>query len=100
MMLSLQGSSCNLHWLRAYYITGDEAHAVPSLPNRTGRAGRQNNVPVYQRQNKYDFIDLDELATMIVAASVQNKVNGIINVCTGQPRTWLTVWSSSCGIKL
>ena len=35
MMLSLQGSSCNLHWLRAYYIT----------------------------------------------------VNGIINVCTGQPRT-------------
>ena len=33
------------------------------------------------------FIDLDELATMIVAASVQNKVNGIINVCTGQPRT-------------
>ena len=26
MMLSLQGSSCNLHWLRAYYITGDEAH--------------------------------------------------------------------------
>ncbi len=24
---------------------------------------------------------------MIVAASVQNKVNGIINVCTGQPRT-------------
>ena len=61
MMLSLQGSSCNLHWLRAYYITGG--------------------------QNKYDFIDLDELATMIVAASVQNKVNGIINVCTGQPRT-------------
>lgn len=32
MMLSLQGSSCNLHWLRAYYITGDEAMAVPSLP--------------------------------------------------------------------
>ena len=36
-------------------------------------------------QNKYDFIDLDELATMIVAASVQDEINGIINVCTGKP---------------
>ena len=27
------------------------------------------------------------LANMIVAASVQEEINGIINVCTGQPRT-------------
>ena len=26
LMLSLDGSPCKLHWLRAYYITGDEAH--------------------------------------------------------------------------
>ena len=30
---------------------------------------------------------MDELANMIVAASVQEEINGIINVCTGQPRT-------------
>ena len=32
-----------------------------------------------------DFIDVDELANMIVAASVQEEINGIINVCTGKP---------------
>ena len=32
-----------------------------------------------------DFIDVDELANMIVAASVQDEINGIINVCTGKP---------------
>ncbi len=38
-------------------------------------------------KNKYDFIDVDELAEMIVAASVQDEVNGIINVCTGKPQS-------------
>lgn len=28
---------------------------------------------------------MDELANMIVAASVQEEINGIINVCTGKP---------------
>ena len=28
---------------------------------------------------------MDELANMIVAASVQDEINGIINVCTGKP---------------
>jgi len=32
-------------------------------------------------------IDVDELANMIVAASVQEEINGIINVCTGEPRS-------------
>ena len=31
------------------------------------------------------FTNIDELAKMICAASVQNEVNGIINVCTGEP---------------
>ena len=26
MMLTLVDSPCKLHWLRAYYITGDEVH--------------------------------------------------------------------------
>ena len=40
MMLSLQGSSCNLHWLRAYYITGDEAHGS-SIFAKIAQAGVQ-----------------------------------------------------------
>ena len=41
--------------------------------------------PFTTGKNKYDFIDIEDLAEMIVAASVQDKVNGIINVCSGQP---------------
>ena len=40
MMLSLQGSGCNLHWLRAYYITGDEAHGS-SIFAKIAQAGVQ-----------------------------------------------------------
>ena len=35
----------------------------------------------------YDFIDVDELAKMIAKASVQEDIDGIINVCTGKPMT-------------
>lgn len=68
MMLSLQGSSCNLHWLRAYYITGDEAHGS-SIFAKIAQAelDGKTTFPFTSGQNKYDFIDLDELATMIVA---------------------------------
>ena len=41
--------------------------------------------PFTSGKNKYDFVHVDELAKMICAASVQNEVNGIINVCTGEP---------------
>ena len=51
-----------------------------------GRTGRQKDLPVLQRQNLYDFIDVDQLANMIVAFSVLEEINGIINVCTGEPR--------------
>ena len=52
LMLSLDGSPCKLHWLRAYYITGDEAHG-----------------------------------SSIFAKLAQAEINGIINVCTGEPRS-------------
>ncbi len=41
MMLTLADAPCKLHWLRAYYITGDEAHGSSILQNHPGRAGRQ-----------------------------------------------------------
>ena len=49
--------------------------------------GTVKNLAVKELCNKnlYDFIDVDELANMIVAASVQDEINGIINVCTGKP---------------
>ena len=36
-------------------------------------------------QNKYDFIEVDELAKQIAMASSQDQYTGIINVCSGKP---------------
>ena len=88
LMLSLDGGSCKLHWLRAYYITGDEAHGS-SIFAKLAQAelDGKKTFPFTSGKNLYDFIDVDELANMIVAASVQEEINGIINVCTGEPRS-------------
>lgn len=88
LMLSMTDKPCKLHWLRAYYITGDEAHgsSIFAKITQAEQDGKQS-FPFTSGKNKYDFIDVDELATMIVAASVQQEETGIINVCTGQPQT-------------
>lgn len=88
LLLSLPDTGCLLHWLRAYYITGDEAHGSSIFAKITqAELDGKETFPFTSGQNRYDFIDVDRLAQMIVAASVQDRVNGIINVCTGQPRT-------------
>ena len=86
MMLTLADSPCKLHWLRAYYITGDEAHGS-SIFAKIAQAelDGKKTFPFTSGKNLYDFIDVDKLANMIVAASVQEEINGIINVCTGKP---------------
>lgn len=86
LMLSLADSPCKLHWLRAYYITGDEAHGSSIFAKITqAELDGKKTFPFTSGKNQYDFIDIDQLATMIVAASVQDEVDGIINVCTGKP---------------
>ena len=86
LMLSLADSPCRLHWLRAYYITGDEAHGSSIFAKITqAEQDGKKTFPFTSGSNLYDFIDVDELANMIVAASVQEEINGIINVCTGKP---------------
>ena len=86
LMLSLKDTGCHLHWLRAYYITGDEAHGSSIFAKITqAEIDGKATFPFTSGKNLYDFIDVKELAKMIVLASVQDEVNGIINVCTGKP---------------
>ena len=41
--------------------------------------------PFTTGRNKYDFIDVDMLASQIAAVITQNEVAGIINCCSGEP---------------
>ncbi len=49
-----------------------EAKGDPTFPFTTGR-------------NKFDFIDIDDLARMIAASVLQKDMKGIINCCSGEP---------------
>ncbi len=79
-----QGKKTNLKWLRAFYITGDDLHnkSIFSKILELEKEGKKS-FPFTSGTNKYDFTDIDVLAGQIASASVQNKVCGIINVCSG-----------------
>lgn len=75
-----------LQWLRAYYICGDDErnHSIFAKLTAAEKAG-QKTFPFTSGKNKYDFIDIEELAQQIAASVMQTEINGIINCCTGVP---------------
>lgn len=80
------GKNVSLKWLRAFYVTGDDEHnrSVFAKILEQAKAGK-TSFPFTDGKNKYDFLDVDELAQQVVLASIQNDVSGIINVCSGVP---------------
>jgi len=86
LLLYTKDKDVNLHWLRAYYIYGDDSRGSSIFAKlcQAEEDGKEE-FPFTTGKNKYDFIHVDELAKQIVLASTQSEVNGVINVCTGNP---------------
>ena len=84
-LLADQHSAC-WQWLRAFYITGDDAHSQ-SVFGKLFRAAQSGKTifPFTSGKNKYDFISVQELACQIVSCILQTTINGVINCCTGHP---------------
>lgn len=76
----------SVKWLRAYYITGDDEHNH-SVFTKLLQAEKQGKTefPFTKGTNQFDFIDINELAEMIAKTSLQDEIEGIINVCSGEP---------------
>ena len=76
----------NLNWLRGYYIIGDdgENHSIFTKILEKEAEGAEK-FPFTSGVNKYDFLDINELARQISAAAVQSEVSGEINCCSGKP---------------
>ncbi|MDO4556320.1 MAG: NAD-dependent epimerase/dehydratase family protein [Lachnospiraceae bacterium] len=86
LMLFAQTKEVNIYWLRAYYIVGDDTRnsSIFTKLLQAVEEGKKE-FPFTTGVNQYDFIDVKDLAEQIVAASTQDEVTGIINVCTGKP---------------
>ncbi len=86
LMLYSQGKNTSVKWLRAYYIYGDDEknHSIFTKIIQAEAEGKKE-FPFTDGVNFYDFIHINELSNQIIASSLQNEVEGIINVCSGVP---------------
>ena len=76
----------SLKWLRAFYITGDDErnNSIFTKIIEWEKEGKES-FPFTDGKNKYDFISVDKLGELIAKASLQKQVDGVINICSGNP---------------
>lgn len=86
LLLYAKDKNVNIYWLRAYYILGDDLknHSIFTKLLQSAQEGKKE-FPFTTGKNKYDFIEVEELARQIARASTQDRYIGIINVCSGTP---------------
>lgn len=86
MILYCKQHECILQWLRCYYILGDDRRNNSIFCKLLQADERGDKLfPFTSGKNKYDFIDVNELAELIAMSVGQDKIKGIINCCTGKP---------------
>ncbi len=84
--LYASSKNCKFQWLRAYYIFGDDSYGNSIFCKIRQAVERgQELFPFTTGKNKFDFIHVDDLAKQISSVVMQDKVLGIINVCSGNP---------------
>ena len=86
MEVATKGKNVCFHWLRGYYIFGNDSKSNSVLGKILEADKRgQEWFPFTSGKNLYDYISVEELAQQIVAASLQTAHTGIINCCSGVP---------------
>lgn len=75
-----------LQWLRGFYVFGndDVSESIFSKIKRSAAQGVEV-FPFTSGKNKYDFLSVEDLSEQISACVMQDKINGIINCCSGKP---------------
>lgn len=73
-------------WLRGYYIVGNSKYgsSIFSKITEAETAGKEE-FPFTMGQNQFDFTDYEDFCEMVAASVGQDKVLGIINICSGHP---------------
>ena len=77
---------CYQH-LRFYYTYGDDEQSSGSIFSKILQMSKEGKdmFPFTDGKNKFDYIEIHELAKQIRMAVEQNEICGIINCCSGEP---------------
>lgn len=80
------GAEHVVQWLRAYYIYGDDRNNQ-SIFTKLLQAAEQGKetFPFTSGTNRFDFIHVRDLGVQIATVVLQDEVQGVINVCSGEP---------------
>ena len=73
-------------WIRGYYIVGNDTSGS-SIFSKIAKAEIEGkkSFPFTLGLNQFDFLDYDVFCDYIVRIVNQNKINGVINCCSGRP---------------
>ena len=73
-------------WLRGFYIVGNTEYGC-SIFSKITQASKEGKTtfPFTSGENQFDFIDYEFFCKQVVRATLQEKINGIINCCSGRP---------------
>jgi nucleoside-diphosphate-sugar epimerase len=88
-LLSIKGIS--LKWLRIFYVYGEgqkPASLIPAVESAEARRDESFSIPGWKRIR--DYLHVEDAARYIVRCAIQDKEDGIINICSGKPKTLLT----------
>lgn len=86
LLTYIEDKNISLKWLRGFYITGDDKNNHSIFSKMLEMVAKGNKTfPLNSGKNKYDFLDIDKFAEYTVKASIQTQINGIINICSGNP---------------
>lgn len=73
-------------WLRAYYIVSNSPNGS-SIFSKIIQSDLDGKIefPFTSGTNQYDFLNYEDFCYMVSKTVVQDKINGIINICSGKP---------------
>lgn len=84
LLAKQSGAVCQ--WLRGYYIVGNSQYGSSIFSKITkAEAEGQEKFPFTSGLNQWDFLDYERFCEQTAAAVTQDRVNGIINICSGRP---------------
>ena len=75
-----------MQWLRGFYLVSNDGRGC-SIFSKIVAAERdaKTEFPFTSGRSKYDFLPYGEFCNQVVASIEQNEINGIINICSGEP---------------